>query len=365
MCLICIACGLGLYFYPSYSDYRLDKETDVAEQEVESYISNFNNASSDSSSTSTEENTSETAKSDQKKSGHTVTKKKKTVISEEDKKNDSLYKEIDAYNQSIYENKQSDLKDAWSYMQSPVSLKSLKTNVYGIIRIPRMRVRLPIYLGASSKHLSHGAAVMGQTSIPIGTSNTNSVIAGHRGWNTGSFFRHIERMRVGDYVYITNPWQTLRYKVTSIDVVSPYDIEKIKIQEGKDMITLLTCHPYLSHGNKYRYLVYCERDTSYTGPAQYQSTSETYEVSETEKTLKNKSIKDYVNEAIGKNKNDKASNMIVTPNGSQYESSEIEIDQEDSLRNLGAIVSIFFIAIWVISLLGKLLKFVFQKLKGG
>lgn len=361
MCLICIVCGLGLYFYPLYSDYQLDKETDKAEQEVESYISNFNNASSDSSST--EENTSETTKSDRQKSGHSVTKKKKTVITEEDKKNDSLYKEIDAYNQSIYENKQSNLKDAWSYIQSPVSLKSLKTNVYGIIRIPRMRVRLPLYLGASGKHLSHGAAVMGQTSIPIGTSNTNSVIAGHRGWNTGSFFRHIERMRVGDYVYITNPWQTLRYKVTSIDIVSPYDTEKIKIQEEKDMITLLTCHPYLSHGNKYRYLVYCERDSSYTGSTQYQNTSETYVVSETEKTLKNKSIKDYVNEAIGKN--DKASNMIVTSNGSQYESSEVEIDQEDSLRNLGAIVSIFFIAIWVISLLNKLLKFVFQKLKGG
>ena len=75
MCLICIVCGLGLYFYPLYSDYQLDKETDKAEQEVESYISNFNNASSDSSST--EENTPETTKSDRQKSGHTVTKKYK------------------------------------------------------------------------------------------------------------------------------------------------------------------------------------------------------------------------------------------------------------------------------------------------
>lgn len=206
---------------------------------------------------------------------------------------------------------------------------------------------------------------MGQTSIPIGTTNTNSIIAGHRGWNTGSFFRHIEKMKVGDYVYITNPWETLRYKVTSIDIVLPYDTDKIKIQDGKDMITLLTCHPYLSHGNKYRYLVFCERDTSYINTSHDRTSSydESFEVSETEKALKDKSIKEYIDEALGK-KSD-TSNIIVTSNGSQYESSEQEIDQEDSLRNLGAIVSIFVIAIWVISLVVKLLRLVFRNLRGG
>ena len=32
----------------------------------------------------------------------------------------------------------------------------------------------------------------------------------------------------------------------------------ILIQKDRDMITLLTCHPYAS-GGKYRYLVFCER----------------------------------------------------------------------------------------------------------
>ena len=49
------------------------------------------------------------------------------------------------------------------------------------------------------------------------------------------------------------PWERLRYKVTKIKVIDPYDTDKILIQKGKDMITLLTCHPYRGHG-KYRYL---------------------------------------------------------------------------------------------------------------
>ena len=57
---------------------------------------------------------------------------------------------------------------------------------------------------------------------------------------------------------MTNPWETLRYEVAEIQIVSPDDIDAILIQPGRDMITLLTCHPPNS-GGKYRYLVYCER----------------------------------------------------------------------------------------------------------
>lgn len=51
----------------------------------------------------------------------------------------------------------------------------------------------------------------------------------------------------------------MKYRVQKIQIIDPYDTDKIKIQKGKDMITLLTCHPYRGHG-KYRYLVYCVRD---------------------------------------------------------------------------------------------------------
>lgn len=121
-----------------------------------------------------------------------------------------------------------------------------------------MKVTLPLYIGASELNMSLGAAVLSETSMPIGGENTNCVISGHRGYSGAPYFRDIENLKIGSKVYITNPWDTLMYKVVKIDVINPDDVSSILIQEGKDMITLLTCHPYMSHG-KYRYVVYCER----------------------------------------------------------------------------------------------------------
>ena len=68
-----------------------------------------------------------------------------------------------------------------------------------------------------------------------------------------------KKLEAGDEIFITNPWETLTYIVESIDIIGPYDSHKVMIQEGRDMVTLLTCHPYRSHG-KQRYVVYCVRD---------------------------------------------------------------------------------------------------------
>ena len=123
-----------------------------------------------------------------------------------------------------------------------------------------MYKRQPVYLGASDTHLAAGAAVLGNTSAPIGGDNTNCVIAGHRGWKGADSFRHIDKLTVGDEVVITTLGETLTYTVADIQIIQPHEIERIKIQQGRDLLTLLTCHPYAS-GGKQRYVVYCERVT--------------------------------------------------------------------------------------------------------
>lgn len=170
-----------------------------------------------------------------------------------------LYDEMLAYNESLYTQGQT-LKDCWSYEQNPVHMENMPSDddVIGYITIPDMDVELPLLLGASTENMKRGAAVMTETSLPIGGINTNCVIAGHRGYQGLPYFRNIENMQVGSKVYITNPWGTLEYVVTGSKIISPHDDDSIRIQEGKDMVTLLTCHPYMSHG-KYRYVVYCER----------------------------------------------------------------------------------------------------------
>jgi LPXTG-site transpeptidase (sortase) family protein len=69
-------------------------------------------------------------------------------------------------------------------------------------------------------------------------------------------------LSIGDEVVITNLWERLRYRVVGTKIIEPHEIENILIQPGRDMVTLLTCHPYAS-GGKQRYLVYCQRIPEY------------------------------------------------------------------------------------------------------
>lgn len=177
------------------------------------------------------------------------------------KEDDPLYQEIQSYNRKVHESGQLSFPDAWEYKQLPISLEHLADEKFGYIEIPAMGQTLALYLGATDENLSHGVAVLGETSIPIGGTDTNAVIAGHRGYNGIPFFKEIEKLSPGDAVYITNPWGKMAYRVESIDIVQPNNADSVKVQSGRDMVTLVTCHPYRSHG-KYRYLVYCVRDDS-------------------------------------------------------------------------------------------------------
>lgn len=170
---------------------------------------------------------------------------------------DDLYVRCKEYNQNIYETKQEEMVDPWSVAAVPSELE-IEDDVFGYLEIPAMDVEMALYVGATNQNMAHGAAILSQTSMPIGGENTNCVIAGHRGYQGIPYFREIEKLQLGDYIYITNPWETLTYEVTEIKIIDPDASDQILIQDGKDMVTLLTCHPYRSHG-KYRYVVYCER----------------------------------------------------------------------------------------------------------
>lgn len=171
-----------------------------------------------------------------------------------------LLADLQAYNQRIYAERQSSLVDLEACEESAVDLTfyGIEDEIIGVLEIPVMELTMPVYLGASDAHLAAGAAVLGNTSAPIGGDDTNCVIAGHRGWKGADYFRHIDRLQVGDTVKLTNLWVTLAYTVANIQIIQPHEVEKIKIQQGRDLLTLVTCHPYAS-GGRQRYVVYCER----------------------------------------------------------------------------------------------------------
>ena len=171
-----------------------------------------------------------------------------------------LLADLQAYNQRIYDEKQSGLVDleACEAPAADLTAYGVEDEIIGVLEIPAMELTMPVYLGASDEHLAAGAAVLGNTSAPIGGDDTNCVIAGHRGWKGADYFRHIDRLQVGDTVTLTNLWKTLTYTVADIQIIQPHEVDKIKIQQGRDLLTLVTCHPYAS-GGRQRYVVYCEK----------------------------------------------------------------------------------------------------------
>ena len=182
----------------------------------------------------------------------------------EERKPEQSYPELLAtlqdYNQRIYAEKQSNLTSLEACEEPAVDLAAYDVGdeIIGVLEIPTMELTMPVYLGASDEHLALGAAVLGSTSAPIGGDNTNCVIAGHRGWRGADYFRHIDRLQVGDTVQLINLWETLTYTVTDIQIIQPHEVEKIKIRPHRDLLTLLTCHPSAS-GGKQRYVVVCEK----------------------------------------------------------------------------------------------------------
>lgn len=237
--LIVMIFGLGVFLYPDLCEWKVNKRTD----EIISRFEDEYDGSEEYAEFVARKNTDASPQNDLQASS----------------RYEELLSEMECYNESLITDGQR-LMDAWSYAQTPVNLDSLESEdgAIGYIRVPSMDVTLPLYIGASEKNMALGAAVMSETSMPIGGTNTNSVIVGHRGYQGAPYFREIEKMEEGDLVYIRNPWSTLTYKVTEIQIIDPYDTESILIRENRDMITLLTCHPYMSHG-KYRYVVFCER----------------------------------------------------------------------------------------------------------
>lgn len=172
---------------------------------------------------------------------------------------DELYQELKRRNQELFLTRQRDLKDPFSYEQPTIDLSKygLDGNIIGFISIPKMGVELPIMLGANTENMREGAAHLTETSYPIGGENTNCVLAAHRGSSRAAMFRDIEKLEIGDEIYIRNFRETLTYRVAELQVISPTDVQELLIQPERDLVTLITCHPYPY--NYQRYVVYCER----------------------------------------------------------------------------------------------------------
>ena len=123
----------------------------------------------------------------------------------------------------------------------------------GYIDVPKINQQIPVYAGTSEDVLQHACGHLEGTSLPIGGKDTHAVITAHRGLPQVKLFRDLDKMEVGDLFFFTNVKETLAYKVDQILVVEPWNFEPVLVVEGKDLMTLLTCTPYMI--NSHRLLV--------------------------------------------------------------------------------------------------------------
>ena len=136
--------------------------------------------------------------------------------------------------------------------------KMLELNeMIGILTIPSLKEKMPVYAGLSNKVLSKGVGHMTGTSLPIGGKDTHAVLTAHRGLPEARLFTDLDKVGKGDVFSFTNLHETLHYRVIDIYTIEPEDFSKVLVEKGKDYMTLLTCTPYMI--NSHRLLLRAER----------------------------------------------------------------------------------------------------------
>ena len=136
-------------------------------------------------------------------------------------------------------------------------LNASKNGVMGYMDIPGIAVSLPFYHYGNEEVVDKGVGHIYGSSLPVGGEGTHAILIGHRGLPTSKLFSDLDKVKVGDKFYIHVYNEVLAYQVINVEVVLPTEVEKLKIEDGRDLVTLVTCTPY--GVNSHRILVTGER----------------------------------------------------------------------------------------------------------
>lgn len=116
--------------------------------------------------------------------------------------------------------------------------------IMGYIEIPCIDCSLPIYHGADESVLQVAVGHMEWSSLPVGGESTHCVLSGHRGLPSAKLFTNLDKLQPGDTFILRVLDETLTYEVDQILIVEPQETGSLRIEEGKDYCTLVTCTPY-------------------------------------------------------------------------------------------------------------------------
>jgi sortase A len=114
-----------------------------------------------------------------------------------------------------------------------------QARVIGIISIPAIKLKLPIYQGINNVNLVKGAGTM-KPNQKMG--KRNYTLAGHHMTNPHILFSPLQNIKTGNTIYLINKSKKVySYRVTTKKIISKYQTSYIKDVGQKKMITLITC----------------------------------------------------------------------------------------------------------------------------
>lgn len=158
-----------------------------------------------------------------------------------------LWKDAQEYNEKHVVNVFSDtFSDANYQLSHPYDqiLNPSGNNIMGYIDVPKIGQKLAIGHGTGAYILERGVGHVEGTSLPIGGPSTHAVLAGHRGLPSAKIFSDLDQVIKGDKFFLYILDEVLAYEIDQIEVVEPNDDRFLQIEEGEDLVTLLTCTPY-------------------------------------------------------------------------------------------------------------------------
>ena len=161
---------------------------------------------------------------------------------------DAELKKAEAYNEALLPSILPDsfaIADASEEDQTYMNTLNIAGDeMMGIVEIPKIDIKLPIYHTTEEDVLKQAAGHLEGSSLPIGGKSTHSVISAHRGLPSASLFTDLDQLKKGDHFLIHVLNKTLCYEVDKISVVKPEETSALAVEEGEDLVTLLTCTPY-------------------------------------------------------------------------------------------------------------------------
>lgn len=129
------------------------------------------------------------------------------------------------------------------YQEYLRQLDGVPSGVMARIRIPTISVDLPVYHGTDEDTLLQGIGHLYGTALPVGGAGTRPILTGHSGLASAVMFTFLDRVSVGDEIFIDVYDETLTYVVRDIHVIAPDDTAGLVADPNRELLTLVTCTP--------------------------------------------------------------------------------------------------------------------------